>query len=104
VLNLSQSVDDTVWATSSSGTLYATDGHSTVYAIRGHFSKGTAFSAVTPGNANNAPPNPGPNYLATLNLNTGVLTPVASVTFPVKGLVFVGGDNDGGDGGEGGGD
>jgi hypothetical protein len=102
VLNLSQSVDDTVWATSSSGTLYATDGHSTVYAIRGHFAKGTAFSAVTPGNANNAPPKPGPNYLATLDLNTGLLTPVANVSFPVKGLVFVGGGDEGGDGGDGG--
>jgi hypothetical protein len=104
VLNLSQSVDDTVWATSSSGTLYATDGHSTVYAIRGHFANGTAFSAVTPGNANNAPPTPGPNYLATLDLNTGVLTPVAGVTVPVKGLVFVGGgDGEGGDDGQDGG-
>ena len=106
VLNLSQSVDDTVWTTSSSGTLYATDGNSTVYALRGHFAKGIAFSAVTPGNANNAPPNPGPNYLATLNLNTGVLTPVGGVTFPVKGLVFVaGGGNqgNGGDDGQGGG-
>ena len=103
VLNLSQSVDDTVWATSSSGTLYATDGHSTVYAIHGQFEVGTAFSAVTPGNANNAPPTPGPNYLATLDLNTGVLTPVAGVAFPVKGLTFVGGGGDeGGDGGDGG--
>jgi hypothetical protein len=77
-----------------------------VYAIRGHFAKGTAFSAVTPGNANNAPPTPGPNYLATLDLNTGVLTPVAGVTVPVKGLVFMGGGDEGGDGGdgEGGGD
>ncbi len=107
VLNLSQSVDDTVWASSSIGTLYATDGKSTVYALRGHFAKGTAFSAVTPGNANNAPPNPGPNYLATLDLNTGVLTPVGGVTFPVKGLVFVGGGDDeehGGDAGQGGGE
>ena len=54
----------------------------------GHISKlnWTAFSAVTPGNANNAPPNPGPNYLATLDLSTGVLTPVAGGTFAVKGL------------------
>ena len=104
VLNLSQSVDDTVWATSSNGTLYATDGNTTVYALRGHIAIGTAFSAVTPGNANNAPPNPGPNYLATLDLNTGVLTPVAGVTFAVKGLVFVSGGDERGDGGQGGGD
>jgi hypothetical protein len=101
VLNLSQSVDDTAWATASRGTLYATDGKNTVYAVRGHFHAGTAFSAVTPGNANNAPPNPGPNYLATLNLNTGALTPVPGITFTAKGLVFVGGgedDNSEGDG------
>jgi hypothetical protein len=90
VLNLSQSVDDTAWATASRGTLYSTDGKNSVYAVRGHFKVGTAFSAVTPGNANNAPPNPGPNYLATLNLNTGALTPVPGITFTAKGLVFVG--------------
>jgi hypothetical protein len=102
VLNLSQSVDDTAWATASRGTLYATDGKKSVYAVRGHFRVGTAFSAVTPGNANNAPPNPGPNYLATLNLNTGALTPVPGIAFTAKGLVFVAGgaeNNDNGDGG-----
>ena len=60
--------------------------------------QGRAYSAVTPGDANNAPPNPGPNYLATLNLNTGVLTPVASFTAPAKGPVFVGGEGEGGQG------
>jgi hypothetical protein len=101
VLNLLQSVDDTAWATASRGTLYSTDGKSKVYAVRGRFHVGTAFSAVTPGNANNAPPNPGPNYLATLNLNTGALTPVPGITFTAKGLVFVAGaeDGDGEDGG-----
>lgn len=97
VLNLSQSVDDTAWATASRGTLYATDGKNNVYAVRGHFKVGTAFSAVTPGNANNAPPNPGPNYLATLNLNTGALTPVPGITFTAKGLVFVLGQADNND-------
>jgi hypothetical protein len=98
VLNLSQSVDDTAWATASRGTLYITDGSAKVYALSGGFKVGTAYSAVTPGNANNAPPNPGPNYLATLNLNTGALTPVASFTAPAKGLVFVGGEGEGGEG------
>jgi hypothetical protein len=97
VLNLSQSVDDTAWVTASRGTLYATDGKSNVYAVRGHFKVGTAFSAVTPGNANNAPPNPGPNYLATLNLNTGALTPVSGITFTAKGLAFVAGQGDNND-------
>jgi hypothetical protein len=101
VLNLSQSVDDTAWATASRGTLYSTDGKHTVYAVRGHFNVGMAFSAVTPANANNAPPNPGPNYLATLNLYTGVLTPVPGITFTAKGLIFVaGGENDNSEGGD----
>jgi len=30
-------------------------------------------------------------YLATLNLNTGALTPVPGITFTAKGLVFVAG-------------
>lgn len=86
-------VDDTVWATSSEGTLYATDGSTTVYAIRGHFDVGTAFSSVSPANANT--PGTEPNWLATLNLNTGLLTRVASVTIHPKGLDFVrGGEND----------
>ena len=87
------SVDDTVWATSSRGTLYATDGSMTVYAIRGHFDVGAAYSAVSPCNANNAPSTgcTPPNWLGTLNLNTGLLTPVASVTIQPKGLAFVGG-------------
>jgi hypothetical protein len=102
----STAVDDTVWATSSEGTLFATDGSTTVYAIRGHFDVGTAFSSVSPANANT--PGTDPNWLATLNLNTGLLTRVASVTIHPKGLLFVGGEGegggDGGEGGQGGGD
>jgi hypothetical protein len=102
----STAVDDTVWATSSEGTLFATDGSTTVYAIRGHFDVGTAFSSVSPANANTPPVTPVPNWLATLNLNTGQLSPVASVTIHPKGLVFVAGGGEGDDGhdGEGGGD
>ena len=57
----------------------------------------SAFSAATPGNANNAPPNPAPNFLATLELNTGAVTPVPGITFQAKGLVFVSGEGDEGD-------
>jgi hypothetical protein len=88
----STAVDDTVGATSSEGTLYATDGSTTVYAIRGHFDVGTAFSSVSPANANT--PGTEPNWLATLNLNTGLLTRVATVTIHPKGLVFVRGGED----------
>jgi hypothetical protein len=102
VLNLSQPVDDTAWATASRGTLYVTDGSHVVWALSGGFKVGTAYSAVTPGNANTPvpcnPPNPAPcpNYLATLNLNTGVLTPVPGQTVTAKGLVFVSGSGSGG--------
>ena len=94
VLNLTQSVDDTAWATASRGTLYATDGKTSVFAVRGRFDVGTAYTAATPGNANNAPPNPAPNFLATLDLNTGAVTAVPGITFTAKGLTFVSGDRD----------
>lgn len=89
--NNTVSVDDTVWATADRGTLYATDGSHKVYAVSGHFDVGSALSTVSPGNANNAPASPGPNYLATLDLSTGALTAVEGVTFTPKGLVFVAG-------------
>lgn len=87
--NNTVSVDDTAWATSDRGTLYATDGSHLIYAVSGHFDVGTALTSVTPGNANNAPATPGPNFLATIDLRDGHLTPVAGVGFHPKGLVFV---------------
>jgi hypothetical protein len=83
----STAVDDTVWATSSHGTLYATDGSNTVFTILGRFAPGTAFSAVTPGGANT--PSAMPSFLATLDLNTGVLSRVSGVSIQPKGLLFV---------------
>jgi hypothetical protein len=95
VLNLSQSVDDTAWATTSRGVLYATDGtDNEVFAVRGRFDVGTAFTAATPGNANTAPANPGPNFLATLDLDSGLVTPVPGISFQAKGLVFVSSEGD----------
>ena len=96
VLKISNSIDDTAWATSVSGTLYTTDSTSdTVDAITGSFTPGTAYTAVTPCNANNAPSTcPGPGYpansLGTINLKTGAIGKVAinGLVFP-KGLVFV---------------
>jgi hypothetical protein len=96
VLKTSNSVDDTAWATSASGTLYTTDsGADTVDAITGSFTPGTAYTAVTPCNANSAPSTcPGPGYpansLGTINLKTGAVGKVA-VIGPVapKGLIFV---------------
>jgi hypothetical protein len=96
VLKIANSVDDTAWATSASGTLYTTDSTSnTVDAITGSFTPGTAYTAVTPCNANSAPSTcPGPGYpansLGLINLKTGAISNVA-VNGPVapKGLIFV---------------
>ncbi|HEY5354992.1 MAG TPA: hypothetical protein VIK57_21315 [Streptosporangiaceae bacterium] len=83
VLRLSQSVDDTAWATSHDGRLYATDnGAGTVDVITGPFRPGSVFTAVTPCDANGAPATcPGPgypaNYLGALNPWTGHISRVA---------------------------
>jgi hypothetical protein len=99
VLKLSNPVDDTALATSASGTLYTTDSTAdSVDAITGSFTPGTAYTAVTPCNANSAPAvcpvtgsaTYGPNYLGTINLETGAVSKV-TVVGPVtpKGMIFV---------------
>jgi hypothetical protein len=95
-LKLSQSVDDTAWATSASGSLYTTDSTAnTVDAIRGTFTPGTAYTSVTPCNANSAPstcpaPGYGVNYLGAIDLATGKVSAVAvSGALTPKGLIFV---------------
>jgi hypothetical protein len=96
VLKISNSVDDIAWATSASGTLYTTDSTAnTVDSITGSFTPGTAYTAVTPCNANSAPTTcPGPGYaansLGAINLQTGAISNVAvtGVVAP-KGLIFV---------------
>ena len=67
----------------------------TVDAITGSFTPGTAYTSVTPCNANSAPTNcPAPGYpansLGTINLKTGAIGKV-TVIGPVapKGLIFV---------------
>ena len=97
VLNLSQSVDDTAWSTSWHGSFYATDnGADTVDVILGSFWPGTAFVAVTPCGANNAPatcPAPGfpNNYLGHLNLFNGQILKVSlrGASLHPQGLIFV---------------
>jgi len=96
VLKISNSIDDTAWATSASGSLYTTDSSAnSVDAFTGSFTPGTAYTAVTPCNANSAPSTcPGPgypaNFLGTINLKTGAVGKV-TVVGPVapKGLIFV---------------
>ena len=96
VLKISNSVDDIAWATSATGTLYTTDSSAdTVDAITGPFTPGTAYTAVTPCNANSAPtvcPATGfaANSLGTINLKTGAVGNVAGTGFIApKGLIFV---------------
>ncbi|HLI01887.1 MAG TPA: hypothetical protein VKV06_13960 [Acidimicrobiales bacterium] len=82
LLRLSDSVDDTAWASTSSGAIYTTDnGRDTINRITGPFQRGQVYSAVTPCDANGAPstcPGPGfpPDYLGRLDLRTGRLTRV----------------------------
>jgi hypothetical protein len=97
VLRLSQSVDDTAWATSAGGRIYTTDnGEGTVDVITGPFTPGTVFVAVTPCDANGAPatcPAPGypANYLGVLNPWTGHITrvlPVHGAALAPQGMLF----------------
>jgi hypothetical protein len=84
VLNVSTPVDDTAFATESQRTLWLTDpAANDVVAVSGLFTPGQAVSTVTPDS--------GPSYLATLNLSTGLLTPIAGLgTVQPKGLIFTG--------------
>ena len=97
-LKLSQSVDDTAWATSASGTLYVTDGaDDVIWKVTGPFQPGTEIASVTPCNANAAPttcPDPPkwqPNYLGKVDMSTGAIAtlPVHGITIQPKALLFV---------------
>jgi hypothetical protein len=97
VLALSQSVDDTAWATTWHGAFYATDHDGdAVDVVSGTFWPGTVFVAVTPCDAGNAPatcPAPGfpANYLGQLNAYTGQITAVKlrGASLHPQGLIFV---------------
>jgi hypothetical protein len=97
VLKLSGSVDDTAWVSDPSGAIYTTDNVAdAIDKITGPFVKGSAFVAVTPCNANNAPATcPGPkfpqDYLGQLNPQTGAITHIAvhGVATAPKGMLFL---------------
>jgi hypothetical protein len=97
VLSLSQSVDDTAWATSWHGTFFASDNSGdTIDAVSGTFWPGTAFVAVTPCDANGSPATcPGPgypaNYLGQLNMYNGQITHVRTYGARLEpgGMIFV---------------
>jgi hypothetical protein len=96
VLSLSQSVDDTAWPVAR-GRLYTTDStNDAVDVVSGHFGS-EPLVVATPCGANSAPPTcPAPgypaNYLASLNLWSGTVSPVTVVGAaytPQGGLAFV---------------
>jgi hypothetical protein len=97
VLHLSNSVDDTAWSTSWKGAFYATDhGDNTVDVINGSFWPGTAFVAVTPCDAANAPatcPAHGfpANYVGHLDLFNGQIIRVSlrGAMLHPQGMIFV---------------
>ena len=97
VLALSNSVDDTAWSTSWNGAFYAAStGDDTVDVINGFFWPGTAFVAVTPCDANNAPATcPGPgfpaNYVGQLNMYNGQIYRVSlrGAALHPQGMIFV---------------
>ena len=99
VLALSQSVDDTAWATAWHGAFYATDHDGdTVDVLSGTFWPGTVLVAVTPCDAGNAPatcPAPGfpANYLGQLNTYNGQIAPLNlhGTSLHPQGLIFVAG-------------
>jgi hypothetical protein len=80
VLRLSDSVDDTVWASDGSGAIYADDtSQDRVERVTGPFAVGGSYVADTPCDANGAPttcPAKGfsANYLGRLNPETGQIT------------------------------
>ena len=97
VLHLSQSVDDTAWSTSWHGWFVAADhDDNTIDVIQGSFWPGTAFVAVTPCDAGNAPATcPGPgfpaNYIGHLNMFNGQVSRVSlrGATLHPQSMIFV---------------
>jgi hypothetical protein len=99
VLSLSQSVDDTVYATLREGRLFSTDStNNSVDVLSGHFSTIDPYTVATSGNANRAPSGcTTSNYLALTDPWTGMVTLVrAAAAYTPKGaLIFVAGNNRG---------
>ncbi len=92
VLTLTQAVDDTAWPTSFFGSLFSTDStNDSVDVVRGPFEPNEPMVVATPCGANTATATCPANYLATLNLATGTVTPVTvsgSAYVPQGGLAF----------------
>ncbi|MEY9967995.1 hypothetical protein ABIA33_006075 [Streptacidiphilus sp. MAP12-16] len=83
VLNLTTQVDDTAFATNSTGTLYVVDSKSNkLLAITGPFTSGEAFTSV-PSDSTTLP-----GTLGRIDLSTGTVSAFASLGSP-KGLLYV---------------
>ncbi|HEY5316783.1 MAG TPA: hypothetical protein VIJ20_02300 [Solirubrobacteraceae bacterium] len=97
VLTLSDSVDDTAWASDRSGAIYTTDNSAnTIIKVTGPFKRGSVFVADTPCDAGDAPSTcPGPgfpaNYLGELNPDTGAITRVVlhGPSVQAQGMLFL---------------
>jgi hypothetical protein len=97
VLKISDSVDDTAWASDRSGAIYTTDNdNNTINKITGPFVRGAEYVADTPCDADGAPSTcPGPgfpaNFLGQLNPDTGVITHlrVTGPTAAAQGMMFL---------------
>lgn len=76
-------LDDTVWATTTNGHMYAVDSTmNTIYLIRTTFVVNTVYTE--------APADSGVNsFVGTLNLTTGIVTPVLTGFTSPTGLIFV---------------
>jgi hypothetical protein len=93
VLSISQSIDDSAWASLPGGVFFTTDASAdTVDVISGPVKVGTMLTAVTPCNANSAPATcTTQNSLGTISLTTGAVTavPTSGAAVQPKGLIFV---------------
>jgi len=82
VVTVSMQMDDTVWAKATTGRLLVVDAkQNAIYAIRSAFTIGTVFTEVAP--------DTGSGLVGTVNLTTGILTPIANGFTKPTGLVFV---------------
>lgn len=82
VVTTSMQLDDTVWAKATAGRLLVVDAkQNAIYAIRSTFTIGTVYTEVAP--------DTGSGLVGTVNLTTGILTPIANGFTKPTGLVFV---------------
>ena len=94
VLFLLQSIDDSAYVSDEEGAIYFTNATTNeIVRLRGNLTPGEVLVSATPGDANNSVT--APNYLATLDLNTGSVTAVAALSaLHPKGMIFMSGDRD----------